>query len=84
MNRWGGKESDDRNRKLTQKFIPGRYGVQNSQNEQTDDTVEPNRLRLIMLRLGERYYDDPPASDRIASSVLADLTDSEEPSQIIS
>jgi hypothetical protein len=58
--------------------------VHNSHNKQTDDTVEPNRLRLIMLRLGERYYDDPPASDRIATGVLADLTDSEERSQIIS
>jgi hypothetical protein len=58
--------------------------VQNSHNEQNGDTVEPNRLRLIMLRLGERYYDDPPASDLIATSVLADLTDSEERSQIIS
>jgi hypothetical protein len=58
--------------------------VQNSHSEHNGNTVEPNRLRLIMLRLGERYYDDPPASDRIATSVLADLTDSEERSQIIS
>ena len=49
-----------------------------SPEERVTDVVEPGRLRLIMLRLGDRYYDVPPASDRIATSVLADLTDSDE------
>lgn len=48
------------------------------------DGVEPGRLRLIRLRLGHRYYDIPPASDHIATSVWADLTDSEERSSILS
>jgi hypothetical protein len=39
------------------------------------DTVEPSRLRLILLRLGHRYYDIPPASDHIATCVWADLID---------
>ena len=49
-----------------------------SPEERVTDAVEPGRLRLIMLRLGDRYYDVPPASDRIATSVLADLTESDE------
>jgi len=52
--------------------------VPHSPEERVTDAVEPGRLRLIMLRLGDRYYDVPPASDRIATSVLADLTESDE------
>ena len=55
-----------------------------SPEERAPDAVEPGRLRLIMLRLGDRYYDVPPASDRIASCVLADLTDSDEPLSLFS
>jgi hypothetical protein len=48
------------------------------------EKVEPSRLRLILLRLGHRYYDLPPASEHIASSIWADLTDSEERSSVLS
>ena len=36
-------------------------------------TVEPNRLRLILQRLQERFYDEPAASERIAAAVLVDV-----------
>jgi hypothetical protein len=39
--------------------------------------VEANRLRLIQQRLQTDFYEVPPASERIAASVLADLKDSE-------
>jgi hypothetical protein len=47
------------------------------------DSIEPARLQLILLRLGYRYYDVPPASTHIATSVWADL-DSEERSSVLS
>jgi hypothetical protein len=58
--------------------------VPHSPEERITDPVEPGRLRLIMLRLGDRYYDVPPASDRIATCVLADLTDSNERPSLLS
>ncbi len=36
-------------------------------------TFEPTRLRLITERLQQKFYDEPPASERIAAAVLADL-----------
>jgi hypothetical protein len=39
--------------------------------------VEAERLRLIQQRLQSEFYEVPPASQRIAASVLADLNDSE-------
>jgi hypothetical protein len=39
--------------------------------------VEAERLRLIQRRLQSDFYEVPPASQRIAASVLADLKDSE-------
>jgi hypothetical protein len=41
-------------------------------------TVEPSRLRLILERLQSRFYDDGPASERIATAVLADVKDLDE------
>ena len=35
--------------------------------------VEPGRLRLILQRLQNDFYTVPPASERIAASVLAEL-----------
>jgi hypothetical protein len=35
--------------------------------------LEPGRMRVIRQRLDSRFYDEAPASDRIASGVLADL-----------
>jgi hypothetical protein len=37
-------------------------------------TVEPSRLRLILARLQDQFYDSEPASVRIAAAVLPDLT----------
>ena len=36
-------------------------------------TIEPSRLRLILQRLQDKFYDEAPASDRIAAAVLPDL-----------
>jgi hypothetical protein len=58
--------------------------VQHPDESQNTDSVEPDRLQLILLRLGHRYYDVPPASDQIATCVWADLTDSEERSSVLS
>lgn len=35
--------------------------------------VEPSRLRLILQRLQESFYDEAPASERIAAAVLVDV-----------
>jgi hypothetical protein len=37
--------------------------------------VEPGRLRLILQRLQNDFYAVPPASEQIATSVLAELND---------
>jgi hypothetical protein len=42
------------------------------------NTVEPSRLRLILQRLRDDFYEASPASDQIAASVLAELNDPEE------
>jgi hypothetical protein len=79
-----GKESVSGNRKLTEKFTLERPNVRHPDESQNTDSVEPARLQLILLRLGHRYYDAPPASSHIATSVWADLTDSEERSSVLS
>jgi hypothetical protein len=79
-----GKESVTGNRKLTEKFILERSNVRHPDEPQNTGSVEPGRLELILLRLGHRYYDVPPACDHIATSVWADLTDSEERSSVLS
>lgn len=43
-------------------------------------TLEPSRLRVIRQRLENKFYDEAPASDRIAAGVLADLKDLDESS----
>jgi hypothetical protein len=58
--------------------------VRHPDQSHNTDSVEPARLQLILLRLGHRYYDVRPASDHIATSVWADLTDSEERSSVLS
>ncbi len=35
--------------------------------------VEPSRLRLILQRLQQNFYDEAPASARIAAAVLVDV-----------
>jgi len=79
-----GKESVQPDRKLTVKFIPERLRVPNPREERNSESVDPGRVLLILLRLGERYYDVAPASDRIASCVWAELTDSEEHPSVFS
>jgi hypothetical protein len=38
-------------------------------------TVEPSRLRLILQRLQDRFYDGQAPSERIAAAVLTDVKD---------
>jgi hypothetical protein len=53
--------------------------VPNPQKHRTTTaTVEPGRLRLILDRLQNGFYQDGPASERIATAVLADLKDLDE------
>jgi hypothetical protein len=44
----------------------------------TTATVEPSRLRLILQRLQDRFYDGEQASQRVAAAVLADVKDLDE------
>ena len=43
-------------------------------------TLEPDRLRVILQRLEDQFYDEAPASDRIAAGVLGDVRDFDESS----
>jgi hypothetical protein len=43
-------------------------------------TLEPDRLRVILQRLEDKFYDEAPASDRIAAGVFADVKDFDESS----
>jgi hypothetical protein len=53
--------------------------VPNPQKQRiTTPTVEPSRLRLILERLQNGFYQDGPASERIAVAVLPDLKDLDE------
>ena len=45
--------------------------------------VAADRLRLIQQRLQSHFYEVPPASDRIAVAVLADLNDSQDSSSAL-
>jgi hypothetical protein len=58
--------------------------VSNPDESRTADTVEPGRLETIMLRLGYRFYETPPASDHIATCVWADLNASDESPSFLS
>jgi hypothetical protein len=55
-----------------------RPSVPNPGKSRNITTVEPRRLQLILRRLRNAFYEVPPASERIASSVLAELQDLEE------
>jgi hypothetical protein len=52
--------------------------VPNPDEHRTTILVEPDRLRLILERLRTDFYDVPPAAERIAACVLAELNDHEE------
>ena len=43
------------------------------EDPRTAVTIEPSRLDEILHRLEQSFYDEPPASDRIAAAVWADL-----------
>ncbi|MGH7509174.1 MAG: hypothetical protein ACREMZ_06860 [Gemmatimonadales bacterium] len=45
----------------------------NSQKHHPPTSVEPSRLRLILDRLQQKFYDDEPSAERIATAVLADV-----------
>lgn len=45
----------------------------NPEEQRGSALVEPGRLRLILQRLQNDFYTVPPASERIAASVLAEL-----------
>lgn len=45
----------------------------NSEGHRSTTTLEPGRLRVIRQRLENKFYDEAPASDRIAAAVLADV-----------
>jgi hypothetical protein len=49
--------------------------VPNPDQHRGSPPVEPGRLRLILQRLHDDFYAVPPASERIAASVLAELND---------
>ena len=44
-----------------------------SEGQRGSATLEPGRLRVILQRLKDNFYDEAPASDRIAAGVLADV-----------
>jgi len=57
-----------------------RSSVPNSEGQRSGATLEPGRLRVILQRLGDKFYDEAPASDRIAAGVLTDVKDLDESS----
>lgn len=44
--------------------------------------IEPSRLRLIRQRLQQQFYDEAPASERIAAAVLVDMKHLDESSPL--
>lgn len=55
-----------------------RPSVPNPDEHRSISQVEADRLRLIQQRLRSDFYEVPPASERIAAAVLAELRDLEE------
>jgi hypothetical protein len=49
--------------------------VPNPDQHRASAPVEPSRVQLILQRLRSDFYAVPPASERIAASVLAELSD---------
>ncbi len=52
----------------------------NSGGQRGSTILEPDRLRVILQRLEDKFYDEAPASDRIAAGVFADVKDFDESS----
>lgn len=61
-----------------------RASVPNPQQHRSTEILETSRLELILHRLGHDFYDIPPASDQIATSVWAELRPQEESPPVIS
>jgi hypothetical protein len=57
-----------------------RSSVPNPNQPRSSGPVAADRLRVIAQRLQNHFYEVPPASERIAASVLADLKDLEQSS----
>jgi hypothetical protein len=51
----------------------GKVSLPNPEEHRAAITIEPSRLRLIGQRLQDRFYDEAPASERIAAAVLIDV-----------
>jgi hypothetical protein len=58
----------------------GKASVPNPGKNHSSTSVEPSRLQMILQRLRGDFYQVPPASEQIATSVMADLNDPEESS----
>jgi hypothetical protein len=52
-----------------------RSSVPNPNPRPASAPVEPTRVQLILHRLRSDFYEVPPASERIAASVLAELNE---------
>ena len=48
------------------------------EESRTPTKIAAERLRVIEQRLQDQFYEIPPASERIAACVLADLKDLEQ------
>lgn len=55
----------------------------NAEGHSPTSILEPRRLGLILQRLQQSFYDQSPASERIAVAVLADLKDLDESSSAL-
>ena len=51
----------------------GRSSLSKAEDPRNVCTIEPSRLDLILHRLQQNFYDQPPASHWIAAAVLTDL-----------
>ena len=47
--------------------------MSNAENLHNTSPLEPARLQLMLQRLQQNFYDQTPASERIAAAVLHDL-----------
>jgi hypothetical protein len=60
----------------------GRSSLPTPEEHRAAVIIDPSRLRLILERLQQRFYDDAPASERIAAAVLADMKHLDESSPL--
>jgi hypothetical protein len=60
-----------------------RSSLPNAEDPRTTSTIEPARLELMLHRLQQNFYDQPPALERIAGAVLRDLQTLDESSPAV-